>query len=96
MFIFPVIVYLALKYFAGVQKDLAEIACIYGYALSVFIPTAVLSVIPWGFFAWLTAIYNFVFSATFISRNLALGSSPTRSRSLSLDIYISIYKVQSK
>ncbi|XP_074334640.1 uncharacterized protein LOC141672047 isoform X2 [Apium graveolens] len=65
----PLCLYVILKYFS-VPSGLAQLLCLYGYSLFVFIPALCLSVIPLDLFRWVIAGVAGVMSATFVSLNL--------------------------
>ncbi|OWM85367.1 hypothetical protein CDL15_Pgr018991 [Punica granatum] len=67
--IVPLGLYVILKYFS-VPSGLAQLLCLYGYSLFVFIPALCLSVVPLEIFRWVVAGVAGFMSATFVALNL--------------------------
>ncbi|KAK1370634.1 Integral membrane Yip1 family protein [Heracleum sosnowskyi] len=65
----PLCLFVILKYFS-VPSGLAQLFCLYGYSLFVFIPALCLSAIPLDVFRWVIAGVAGVMSATFVALNL--------------------------
>lgn len=65
----PICLYVILKYFSA-PSGLAQLLCLYGYSLFVFIPALCLSVIPVDLFRWVIAGVAGVMSASFVALNL--------------------------
>mmetsp|Transcript_15455 Transcript_15455/g.31165 ORF Transcript_15455/g.31165 Transcript_15455/m.31165 type:complete len:278 (+) Transcript_15455:71-904(+) len=58
------------KWLMAQPLGLAELVCIYGYSLAVYIPTAVLCVIPIELLRWFFLVAGFCVSLKFIIRNV--------------------------
>ncbi|XP_073026538.1 uncharacterized protein [Primulina eburnea] len=67
--IVPLLLYIVLKYFSA-PSGLAQLLCLYGYSLFVFIPALCLSVVPYEIFRWIVAGIAGFMSATFVAINL--------------------------
>ncbi|KAF9201667.1 hypothetical protein BGZ49_008112 [Haplosporangium sp. Z 27] len=68
-FLIPLLVWGATKYF-GCQPDLLEMLALYGYALTIWIPVSVLSVIPIELARWILLGIGAGFSGVFLIRNM--------------------------
>ncbi|KAF9161004.1 hypothetical protein BGX21_004099 [Mortierella sp. AD011] len=68
-FLVPLMVWGATKYF-GCQPDLLEMLALYGYALTIWIPVSVLSVIPIELARWILLGIGAGFSGIFLIRNM--------------------------
>lgn len=66
----PLAVWALLKYQMDAPKRLADVACLYGYALSVFIPISVLCVLPSNALRWLLVGAGGLLSGLFLISNL--------------------------
>ena len=66
--ILPLIIWLLLRYFEA-SKRLVDVLCIYGYALSCFVPISILCVLPFNLLRWLLVIVGGVVSAVFLLSN---------------------------
>ncbi|KAL6323957.1 hypothetical protein AAG906_006228 [Vitis piasezkii] len=67
--IIPLGLYIILKYFSA-PSGLAQLLCLYGYSLFIFIPALCLSVVPLELFRWVVAGVAGFLSATFVALNL--------------------------
>ncbi|KAH0470461.1 hypothetical protein IEQ34_000184 [Dendrobium chrysotoxum] len=65
----PASFYFLLRYF-GSNAGLVQLWCIWGYSLSIFIPTALLLVIPFEILKWIIILFAGSASAYFIALNL--------------------------
>ncbi|EPS57867.1 hypothetical protein M569_16950, partial [Genlisea aurea] len=65
----PLLLYVVLKYFSA-PSGLAQLLCLYGYSLFVFIPALCLSVVPQEIFRWVLAGVAGGMSASFVALNL--------------------------
>jgi hypothetical protein len=65
----PVIAYFLLARI-GQPKALSELVSLYGYSLFVFVPTSMVSVLPFEPLRWLAVLASFCLSALFLARNL--------------------------
>ncbi|KAG0307511.1 hypothetical protein BGZ98_000100 [Dissophora globulifera] len=68
-FVVPAMVWGATKYF-GCQPDLLEMLALYGYALTIWIPVSVLSVIPIELARWILLGIGAGLSGVFLIRNM--------------------------
>ncbi|KAI8598318.1 hypothetical protein EDD21DRAFT_382834 [Dissophora ornata] len=68
-FVVPLMVWGATKYF-GCQPDLLEMLALYGYALTIWIPVSVLSVIPIELARWILLGIGAGLSGVFLIRNM--------------------------
>ncbi|KAG0253844.1 hypothetical protein BG011_006131 [Mortierella polycephala] len=68
-FLVPLMVWGATKYF-GCQPDLLEMLALYGYALTIWIPVSVLSVIPIELARWILLGIGAGLSGVFLIRNM--------------------------
>ncbi|KAF9904559.1 hypothetical protein BX616_001264, partial [Lobosporangium transversale] len=68
-FAVPAMIWGATKYF-GCQPDLLEMLALYGYGLTVWIPVAVLCILPWNLFRWALVLAGAAASGTFLVRNM--------------------------
>ncbi|KAI1320977.1 hypothetical protein EDD11_009300 [Mortierella claussenii] len=68
-FVVPLMVWGATKYF-GCQPDLLEMFALYGYALTIWIPVSVLSVIPIELARWILLGIGAGLSGVFLIRNM--------------------------
>lgn len=68
-FLIPLLVWGATKYF-GCQPDLLEMLALYGYALTIWIPVSVLSVIPIELARWILLGIGAGVSGVFLIRNM--------------------------
>ncbi|KAF9920616.1 hypothetical protein FBU30_009537 [Linnemannia zychae] len=68
-FLIPLLVWGATKYF-GCQPDLLEMFALYGYALTIWIPVSVLSVIPIELARWILLGIGAGVSGVFLIRNM--------------------------
>jgi len=68
-FIVPLMVWGATKYF-GCQPDLLEMLSLYGYALTIWIPVSILSVIPIELARWILLGIGAGLSGVFLIRNM--------------------------
>ncbi|ORX89964.1 Yip1-domain-containing protein [Basidiobolus meristosporus CBS 931.73] len=85
----------ATKYF-GCQPALLEVANIYGYGMTVWIPVSILSVIPSNILRWICTIVGFLISGYFLTKNLyhiILRSTAKTPRLLVIGILISHFIV---
>lgn len=64
----PLLVWLLLRYYEA-SKKLVDVLCIYGYALSIFIPISILCVIPSNALRWVLVIGGGIVSAVFLLSN---------------------------
>ncbi|KAI4349986.1 hypothetical protein L6164_010519 [Bauhinia variegata] len=67
--VIPLCLYVILKYFSA-PSGLAQLFCLYGYSLSVFIPALCMSIVPLEIFRWVIAGVAGFMSATFVALNL--------------------------
>merc|ERR1712087_752796 len=67
--VLPLVLWLLLRYFEA-SKRLADILCIYGYTLSIFVPISVLCVLPSEFLRWLLVFLGGAISGIFLLSNL--------------------------
>ncbi|XP_051135667.1 uncharacterized protein LOC127254552 [Andrographis paniculata] len=65
----PLVLYIILKYFSA-PSGLAQLLCLYGYSLFVFIPALCLSIVPQEIFRWVIAAVAGFMSASFVALNL--------------------------
>uniref|UniRef100_A0A2P2IW84 Protein YIP n=1 Tax=Rhizophora mucronata TaxID=61149 RepID=A0A2P2IW84_RHIMU len=65
----PLVLYVILKYFSA-PSGLAQLFCLYGYSLFVFIPALCLSIVPLEIFRWVIAGVAGFMSASFVALNL--------------------------
>ncbi|KAG0302439.1 hypothetical protein BGZ98_007499 [Dissophora globulifera] len=68
-FLVPAMIWGATKYF-GCQPDLLEMLALYGYGLTVWIPVALLSILPWNLLRWALVLAGAAASGIFLVRNL--------------------------
>ncbi|KAF9356618.1 hypothetical protein BGX34_009843 [Mortierella sp. NVP85] len=68
-FLVPLLVWAATKYF-GCQPDLLEMLALYGYALTIWIPVSILSVIPIELARWILLGIGAGLSGVFLIRNM--------------------------
>ncbi|KAI8355312.1 Yip1 domain family [Mortierella sp. GBAus27b] len=68
-FLVPLMVWGATKYF-GCQPDLLEMLALYGYALTIWIPVSILSVIPIELARWILLGIGAGLSGVFLIRNM--------------------------
>ncbi|KAF9431429.1 hypothetical protein BGZ76_000316 [Entomortierella beljakovae] len=68
-FLIPLLVWASTKYF-GCQPDLLEMLALYGYALTIWIPVSVLSVIPIELARWILLGIGAGVSGVFLIRNM--------------------------
>ncbi|KAG0367993.1 hypothetical protein BC939DRAFT_461118 [Gamsiella multidivaricata] len=68
-FVVPLMVWGATKYF-GCQPDLLEMLALYGYALTIWIPVSILSVIPIELARWILLGIGAGLSGVFLIRNM--------------------------
>ncbi|KAF9205486.1 hypothetical protein BGZ49_003975 [Haplosporangium sp. Z 27] len=68
-FLVPAIIWGATKYF-GCQPDLLEMLALYGYGLTIWIPVAVLSILPWNLLRWALVAVGAGVSGVFLVRNM--------------------------
>ncbi|KAF8939070.1 hypothetical protein EDD21DRAFT_384260 [Dissophora ornata] len=68
-FLVPALIWGATKYF-GCQPDLLEMLALYGYGLTIWIPVALLSILPWNLLRWALVIVGAGASGLFLVRNL--------------------------
>src|SRR5690606_3597772 len=68
-FLVPLMVWGATKYF-GCQPDLLEMLALYGYALTIWIPVSVLSIIPIELARWILLGIGAGLSGVFLIRNM--------------------------
>ncbi|KAG0203780.1 hypothetical protein BGX28_004060 [Mortierella sp. GBA30] len=68
-FLVPLLVWGATKYF-GCQPDLLEMLSLYGYALTIWIPVSILSVIPIELARWILLGIGAGLSGVFLIRNM--------------------------
>lgn len=66
----PVIGWAISKWILAAPFGLMELVCIYGYALTVFIPAAIICIIPLEIVRWLVIAIAFAVSVKFITRNV--------------------------
>lgn len=64
----PLLIWLLLRYYEA-PKKLADVLCIYGYTLSVFLPISVLCVLPSNLLRWLMLLCGGAISAIFLLSN---------------------------
>ncbi|KAK4748836.1 hypothetical protein SAY87_015422 [Trapa incisa] len=69
IFVVPLGLYVILKYFS-VPSGLAQLLCLYGYSLFIFLPALCLSIVPLEIFRWLVAGVAGFMSASFVALNL--------------------------
>ncbi|KAF9582003.1 hypothetical protein BGW38_000785 [Lunasporangiospora selenospora] len=69
VFLVPLIVWGATKYY-GCQPDLLEMLALYGYAMTIWIPVSVLSVIPIDLARWILLGIGAGMSGVFLVRNM--------------------------
>lgn len=67
--IVPLGLYVILKYISA-PSGLAQLLCLYGYSLFIFIPASCLSVVPLEIFRWAIAAVAGLMSASFVAINL--------------------------
>ncbi|KAF9427368.1 hypothetical protein BGZ94_005053, partial [Podila epigama] len=68
-FLVPLLVWGATKYF-GCQPDLLEMFALYGYAMTIWIPVSVLSVLPYDLARWILIGIGSGLSGVFLIRNM--------------------------
>ncbi|KAF9107257.1 hypothetical protein BGX27_008809 [Mortierella sp. AM989] len=68
-FLVPLMIWGATKYF-GCQPDLLEMLALYGYALTIWVPVAILSVIPIELARWILLGIGAGLSGVFLIRNM--------------------------
>ncbi|KAF9957197.1 hypothetical protein BGZ72_002078 [Mortierella alpina] len=68
-FVVPLLVWGATKYF-GCQPDLLEMLALYGYALTIWVPVSILSVIPIELARWILLGIGAGLSGVFLIRNM--------------------------
>ncbi|KAG0198489.1 hypothetical protein BGX28_008055 [Mortierella sp. GBA30] len=68
-FLVPAMIWGATKYF-GCQPDLLEMLALYGYGLTIWIPVALLCILPWGLLRWATVLIGASASGVFLVRNM--------------------------
>ncbi|KAF9570076.1 hypothetical protein EC968_002292 [Mortierella alpina] len=68
-FVVPLLVWGATKYF-GCQPDLLEMLSLYGYALTIWVPVSILSVIPIELARWILLGIGAGLSGVFLIRNM--------------------------
>mmetsp|Transcript_11293 Transcript_11293/g.31509 ORF Transcript_11293/g.31509 Transcript_11293/m.31509 type:complete len:190 (+) Transcript_11293:375-944(+) len=68
--VIPLIGWAVSKWVLAAPFGLIDLVCIYGYALTVLIPAAVICVIPLEIVRWLVMILAFGVSVKFITRNV--------------------------
>ncbi|KAF9190747.1 hypothetical protein BGZ51_008262 [Haplosporangium sp. Z 767] len=68
-FLVPALIWGATKYF-GCQPDLLEMLALYGYGLTIWIPVAVLCILPWNLLRWALVIVGGAVSGVFLVRNM--------------------------
>uniref|UniRef100_A0A7S0QDF8 Protein YIPF n=1 Tax=Cryptomonas curvata TaxID=233186 RepID=A0A7S0QDF8_9CRYP len=66
----PVIGWAISKWLLAAPFGLVELVCIYGYALTVFIPAGILLIIPSEIVRWIVLLAAFALSLKFITRNV--------------------------
>ena len=83
VFLVPLMLYLTLRCFAGVNTGLVGLICAYGYALAVYVPTALLCIVPSEVTRWTVYLIGMGISATFLFTNVRpiAGASPKGKRS---------------
>ncbi|XP_065853694.1 uncharacterized protein [Euphorbia lathyris] len=67
--IIPIALYVILKYFSA-PSGLAQLFCLYGYSLFIFIPALCLSIVPVEIFRWVISGVAGFMSASFVALNL--------------------------
>ena len=70
VFLVPLMLYLTLRCFAGVNTSLVGLICAYGYALAVYVPTALLCIVPSELTRWTVYLIGMGISATFLFTNV--------------------------
>jgi hypothetical protein len=70
MVMLPVLVWMFSKYAMKESMSLSKLACLYGYSLVPFIPSALLCIIPSAFLRWLFIGGAYAVSASFLTRNV--------------------------
>ncbi|KAI1293349.1 hypothetical protein EDD11_008436 [Mortierella claussenii] len=68
-FLVPALIWGSTKYF-GCQPDLLEMLALYGYGLTIWIPVAVLSILPWNLLRWALVLAGAGTSGVFLVRNM--------------------------
>ncbi|CAG9321948.1 unnamed protein product [Blepharisma stoltei] len=68
-FLAPLLIWGLLKY-SGSQIKYLQVLCLYGYSLVVYVPSAMLCIIPVSFLRWVFVLYSMVSSAWFLVVNL--------------------------
>ncbi|KAF9325535.1 hypothetical protein BG006_010986 [Podila minutissima] len=68
-FLVPLMVWGSTKYF-GCQPDLLEMLALYGYAMTIWIPVSVLSVLPYDLARWILVGIGAGLSGIFLIRNM--------------------------
>ncbi|KAF9317770.1 yip1 domain family protein [Linnemannia elongata] len=68
-FLVPTVIWGATKYF-GCQPDLLDMLALYGYGLTIWIPVAVLCVLPFDLLRWGFVILGAAASGLFLVRNM--------------------------
>jgi len=63
------VLYFAFKWFS-IPAKMLELFCLYGYGMTVFLPVAVLSILPWDGVKWALACVALVVSGAFLALNL--------------------------
>ncbi|GBF89718.1 hypothetical protein Rsub_02888 [Raphidocelis subcapitata] len=69
VFVLGMILYFALRWFRS-EIRLANVWCIYGYSLTIFIPMAFICIPPLGWLRWLAVMLATAVSGTFVVANL--------------------------
>jgi hypothetical protein len=64
----PLIFWLLLRYYEA-SKKLADVLCIYGYTMAIFVPISILCVLPSNLLRWLVVLYGGVVSSIFLLSN---------------------------
>ncbi|KAG0050792.1 hypothetical protein BGZ83_004421 [Gryganskiella cystojenkinii] len=68
-FLVPAAIWGATKYY-GCQPDLLEMLALYGYGLTIWVPVAFLSVLPWNLLRWALVLAGGGASGLFLVRNM--------------------------
>lgn len=94
-FVFPLVIYLLLKYVGSTSVTYMNSVCIYGYTFAVFIPVSVLCVFFSSFFDWIFLLYSGASSSFILIKAYSrfFNESSDRNKKYMILAFIAIFQI---